>query len=244
MHRMRRFLLSLSLVVSSLTLAGQSASAALINPNATQSFPDIAADITGTVNYQYNAATGTGHFNVTNTPFLIAGGKTSDTEFDITPTSAGLRQQILNVTLDSNGNIVAGDPGNTYQLWGTFTAAGQTFTGLLLQGTPTAFGSQSLASLGIQGSSLFDLNMTITGGAIAAYFGPDAYMRITPELQSTFTGAFNTNFTALKATSNTRAYHAPNPFPVPEPTALLVLVASGAGLLVRHRRRLTRVPRG
>jgi hypothetical protein len=243
MHRMRRFLAMLGLAALSLTFAGRSATAALINPNAQRSFPDISADINGTVNYQFNSGTNTGVFNVTNTPYLIAGGPTSNLEFGIQPDSSGVRQQVLNVALDSNGNIIAGSPNNNYQLWGSITANGQTFSGLLLQGTPVQFGSQALNSLGINGSSLFDVNMNITGGALAAYFGPDAYMRITPELQSTFTGVFNTNFSAVKATSNTRAYHSPSPFPVPEPATVLVVLAGSVGLVARHRRR-TPVPRG
>src|SRR5436305_2245399 len=81
MHRMRRFLVSLGLVVSSLTLATQSASAALIKPAADRSFPDIAADINGVVTYNYNPMTSTGNFHVTNTPYLIAGGPTSNLEY-------------------------------------------------------------------------------------------------------------------------------------------------------------------
>jgi PEP-CTERM motif len=243
MHRMRRFLVLVGLAVSSITFASQSASAALLKPNADRSFPDISADINGKVNYTYDSSAGNGLFNVTNTPYLIAGGPTSNLEFNVQPDANGIRQQILNVALDSSGNILANDPRNSYQLFGSVTANGQTFTGLLLQGKATAFGSQDLGSLGIQGTSIFDVNLNITGGALAAYFGADAYMRITPELQSTFTGLFNTDFSAVKATSNTRAYHSPSPFPVPEPATLIVLLAGSAGMVVRHRRRL-QVPRG
>jgi PEP-CTERM motif len=62
-------------------------------------------------------------------------------------------------------------------------------------------------------------------------------MSIQPELQITFAGNFAQDFSAAKATSNTRAYHAPSPFPAPEPTTLALLVAgSGCLFLVRRRR--------
>jgi hypothetical protein len=236
MHRMRRLAVWAGLALGSLSAVNVTASAALIMPDAGRAYPDIAADINGTVNYTYNASTQTGNFQLTNTPYLIAGGNSAQSEFAINPNSDGIRQQIVNLNLDKNGNLITG-ASNTYALYGTVTAGGQTFSGLLLQGTPTSFGSQDLGAIGIQGSDVFDMNIDITGGALASYFGASAYMRLTPELQSTFTGAFDTNFSATKATSNTRSYNSPHPFPIPEPTTLLVLVAGGAGLLVRRHRR-------
>ncbi len=79
--------------------------------------------------------------------------------------------------------------------------------------------------------------MDVTGGALAQFFGNEVYVRITPELESTFHGSFEENFSATKATSNTRSYNSPQPFPVPEPATLLVLLAGGIGGLIRHRRR-------
>jgi hypothetical protein len=244
MHRMRRSLVTFGLIALSLSVMSQASSAALINPNAGRSFPDIAADINGVVNYIYDPGTATGNFHVTNTPYLIAGGSDSSLEYAVQPNSDGVRQQVVNVVLDSQGNIKAGDPANSYQLFGTITTNGQTFSGLLLKGTPVSFGAQNLAPVGIQGSSVFDLNMNITGGALAPYFGPDAYMRIMPELQSTFQGRFDENFSAVKAASNTRAYHSPLPFPIPEPATVAVLLAGGLGLICRHRRRSPVVARG
>lgn len=236
MHRMRRLVVWAGLALGSLSVLNVSASAALIKPDAGRAYPDIAADINGTVSYTYNPSTQTGNFHVTNTPYLIAGGSSATSEFAINPNSDGIRQQIVNLNLDQNGNLITGSS-NTYALYGTVTAGGQTFTGLLLQGTPTTFGSQDLGAVGIEGSDVFDMNINITGGELAGYFGSSAYMRLTPELQSTFTGAFNTDFSASKATSNTRSYNSPHPFPIPEPTTLLVLVAGGAGLLIRRHRR-------
>src|SRR5262249_51778980 len=133
------------------------------------------------------------------------------------------------------GNLVSSGT-NTYSLYGSVTTNGQTFSGLLLSGTPTGFGSQDLTPVGIQGASFFDVNMNVTGGALAPYFGPDAYIRIAPELQSTFTGSFTQDFSAAKATSNTRGYHSPHPFPIPEPATVFVLVAGGGfGIFLRSR---------
>jgi hypothetical protein len=239
---MRRLvaLSGLVLLGSTLWASPAAASSYLIKPDAGRAYPDIAADINGTVNYTYNAATSTGNFHVTNTPYLIAGGPTSAEEWAITPTESGLRQQAINLNLDSTGKLIDG-PSNTYTMYGTITTDEGTFTGLLLSGTPTAFGYQDLDTVGVKGTDLFDLTVAITGGALAKYFGTEAYIRLMPELKSTFTGSFSENFSAEKATSNTRSYVSPQPFPVPEPGTILVLALGGLGVIGRHRlRRLAR----
>lgn len=249
MHRMRP-LVVLTRIRSVLLVSGlgilisatmsRPAAADLIRPSADRAYPDIAADINGTVTYTYDPTTQSGLFHVRNTPYLLAGGPSASDEFAVTPNSDGIRQQVLNVTLDQNGNLKT-DPNNSYELFGTVSAGGQTYSGLLLKGVPTAFGSQFRPPTGSQGSAIFDMNINVTGGALASAFGPDAYMSIQPELQITFDGNFNKNFSAAKATSNTRAYHAPLPFPAPEPTAMAILVAgAGAGLFVKLRRKRAR----
>ena len=72
-------------------------------------------------------------------------------------------------------------------MYGTVVVGGQTYHGLLLKGTPTSFGSMN--------RDVFDLNMTITGGALQPFFGNDAYLRIAPGGQSTFDGSFTRDFT-------------------------------------------------
>jgi hypothetical protein len=249
MHRMRRLVALAGLALLGSSLLAGSASAALIKPDAQRTYPDVSADINGVVNYTYNSSTGTGNFHLTNTPYLIATGNTSAQEFAILPNSSdGIRQQVLNIATDGNGNILAGNPTNSYALYGTATITGttadgqtynQTFSGLLLSGTPTSFGSQDLKPLGIQDSSLFDVGIKVTGGALAQAFGDTAYMRITPELGSTFRGKFDENFSAQKATSNTRTDNANNqPFPIPEPSTILLVLAGGFGLFYRQRHRL------
>ena len=236
MHRMRRIAAFVGLTLAALLGLASSGSAALIRNPAARAYPDISGDINGTVSYTYNSSTGTGNFHMTNTPYLIAGGKTSATEYAVNPNPDGVRRQVLNVALDGQGNLLPGS-GNTYELYGTITTGAQTFSGLLLKGTPTAFGWLDLGDVASD-SDLFDLELNITGGALADYFGADAYIRLTPELDSTFRGRFDENFTAAKATTNTRAYHSPKPFPVPEPTAVLVLLVGGSAFAYRQRRRL------
>ncbi len=240
MFRNRRLAVLASLaLLGSAVLGGGSASAALIKPNAGRAYPDIAADINGKVNYTYNSSTETGVFHVINTPYLIAGGASSSAEFPVTTNEDGVRQQVINIALDKNGNLVTSEV-NSYALYGTIQTDGKTYTGLLLQGTPTSFGFQDLDGVGIQGSDVFDLNLDVTGGSLASYFGSEAYIRVTPELLSTFRGRFDEDFSAVKATSNTRSYVAPQPFPVPEPTAWLIFAAGGLGGIYRRYRRKTR----
>jgi hypothetical protein len=236
MHRMRHYVVLTGLVWASTTLFATQATAGLIRPGAGRSFPDIAADINGVVRYTFDSSTQTGTFNVTNTPYLIAGGPDAGKEFTIQPNDDGVRRQVLTIALDAQGNIKANDPTNNYELWGTVNAGGQTYSGLLLKGTPTLFGSQDLGPVGIPNSDVFDAALKIDSGALKPFFGTDNYIRITPELESTFVGAFNQDFSGVKATSNTRTYNSPFPFPIPEPTTVLVLLAGGVGLVHRHRR--------
>jgi hypothetical protein len=237
MHRMRCFVAKAGGMVLLITLLDSRAPAELILPAAGRAYPDIAADINGVQSYTYDPTTQTGAFQVTNTPYLLALGPTAADEYSVQPNSDGIRRQVVSLTLDPNGHLVD-NPSNSYALYGTVVVQGQTFDGLLLQGKPTSFGSQDLGPVGIATSDVYDLNMKVTGGKLAQAFGPDAYMRITPELLSTFEGSFTKDFSGDKAGSNTRGYHSLNPIPVPEPSTLVILLAScGAALVYRRCRR-------
>jgi hypothetical protein len=241
MHRMRRFSVLFGFAVLTTLCSTRPAEASsLLKPDAGRAYPDIAADINGKVNYTYDPATQTGVFHVNNTPYLLAAGPTSASEYLVQANSdTGVRSQELSIALDKDGNLLP-SASNMYELWGTIVAGDQTFSGLLLKGTPTAFGAQDLGAVGVEGADIFDVELDVTGGALAEFFGKDAYLRLTPELQSTFRGKFDENFSAAKATSNTRGYHAPKPFPVPEPTVLATLLIGAGGLALRNRRRLAR----
>ena len=243
MHRMHR--LGSNAVLAALIYAGfaTSAPAALLRPNDTRGYPDITAFANGYQTYTYNPSTQTGTFQLSNVPFLLTNGQNPDGSFiesNVTPTtdSSAQRTQSLTMVLDSNGNLVAG-PTNSYQMYGTVIVGNQTYTGLLLSGTPTAFGSQALKPL-VGNEDLFDLTLKITGGSLASLYGPDAYIRVTSEANSTFDGVFTTDFSSEKVLTNTHMISSLVPSPVPEPTALVVLLACGAGLFYRGRRRIAK----
>ena len=238
MHRMRRLVAMSALALLAVLAAGRPADASLILNPATRSFPDISApaQITDVVNYAFDPSTQTGQFHLSNLPYVIVGGANPSDIYDITPDGSGIRSQTMNITLDSKGNVISSG-NNSYSLIGTVDAGGKHYSGVLLTGTPTQFGSADLSSI-VAGSSAFDAQVKVTGGLLQKFIGPDFYLRTVPELESTFQGRFDQSFSATKAGSNTRAYHSPQPFPVPEPTTLVVLLIGGAGVAYRHRRRL------
>jgi hypothetical protein len=240
MHRMRRLIVPAGLIAIVVLGFADRASAALLRPNDQREFPDITAFANGSQTYSYDASTGTGLFQLTNLPFLLTTGKTSSggfDEYDVTKTDAGMRLQTVTAVLDSNGKLVESDR-NSFQLYGKVVVGDQTYTGLLLQGTPTAFGSEDLGKA-VSGEDVFDLQLKITGGVLAANYGPDAYIRVTSEANSTFQGVFTSDFASEKVLTNTHRTSSPIPPPVPEPTTLVVLLACGAGLFYRGRRRIS-----
>ena len=247
MHRMHR--LGLKAALTALIYAGiaTSAPAALLRPNDAREYPDITAFANGYQAYKYDPASKTGTFQLSNVPFLLTNGQDAGGSFiesNVTPTTdtAALRTQSLTAVLDSGGNLVA-SPLNSYQMYGTVTVGDKTYTGLLLSGTPTAFGSQALKPL-VGNEDLFDLSLKITGGSLASLYGPDAYIRVTSEANSNFDGVFTTDFSSEKVLTNTHTISSLVPSPVPEPTALVVLLACGAGLLYRGRRRIAKADLG
>jgi hypothetical protein len=244
MQRMHR--LGLRAVLTALLFAAfaTSSPAALLRPKDTREYPDITAFANGYQTYSYDPSTRTGVFQLANVPFLLTNGTTSTGGFiesNVTSTSDNLRSQTVTAVLDSNGNLVS-SPLNSFQIFGTVVVGGQTYTGLLLSGTPTAFGSQTLKPI-VGNEDLFDMTLKITGGTLASLYGPDAYLRVTSEANSTFNGAFTTDFASEKVLTNAHAISSLllSPSPVPEPATLVVFLACGAGLLYRGRRRIAPV---
>jgi hypothetical protein len=238
MHRMRCYIARASLTLALATLLGSSSRAALIRPDAVYAFPDVAAGFNGTVTYNYDGSSQKGQFVMANTPYLLSLAGTPLSEFNVTPTGSGIRQQTLSLTLNSQGNL---DPtaNNSYSLYGKVVVGQNTYSGLLLQGTATAFGFQNLTASGVQGQNIFDVNLNITGGALASLFGSSAYLRLQSDASSTFAGGFGQSFSAYDVQSSTYGNPNVNPAPVPEPSTLVVILAcGGAGLLYRTRRRI------
>lgn len=233
MHRMRHLLAPTGLALLGLALTAPAASAGLINTTYTPTFPDIHATYDKGLDYTYDPSSQTGLLQLRNTTLAVF--TSANDHLDINSDSSGDQYQFLSVKVDQNGNVVS-DSNNTFEVFGKITTAdGQSFDGLLLKGTPTSLGSKYYGDQ----DAKFDASLNITGGALAPYFGANAYLRVYPEGPDSFNGSFTTDFHADKATSDTYSTAEHLPIPAPEPATLLILVIGG-GLIYRHRHRLTR----
>jgi hypothetical protein len=205
----------------------------LIRSKTLRSYPDIAGDIVGTQTYTFDPASKTGTFQVKNSPQFIALGPTGGDLVSVTPNQDGTLSQTLQLTLDQNGKLVPGT-NNRFQLYGTVKIGNQVYQGLLLEGTPTAFGAQVQTGSSLKPADVFDLNMKITGGQLASAFGSEAYFRVIPQSNSTFQGSFSTSFSGTKPLTNLRAIQGHLPAPIPEPSTLIILLTAGAGVVLRR----------
>jgi hypothetical protein len=220
------------------------ARADLIRSSPSRSFPDIAGDIVGTQTYTYDPVSQTGVFQVVNAPHLISLGPSLKDMFQMLPEHDGTLTQSLQMKLDRHGRLI-NSPANTFEIRGTVVIGDQTYQGVLLKGTPTAFGavvpddSRSREKNG----EVFDLNMKITEGKLKEAFGSEAYLRITPQAGSTFDGRFTIDFSSDRPLTNLRPSRPGLPAAVPEPSALITFLMIGAGVLVlRLRRRFAARP--
>jgi hypothetical protein len=216
----------------------------LIRSSPSRSFPDIAGDIFGSQTYTYDPITQTGIFQVVNAPHLISLGPSMKDMVQMLPNDDGTLSQSLQMKLDRHGKLVK-SPTNTFEIQGTVVIGGRIYQGLLLKGTPTAFGAvkQSGAPAASKTGEMFDLNMEITDGKLKDAFGSEAYLRITPQAGSTFDGRFTTDFSSDKPLTNLRASRTGFPAAVPEPSALLTFLTLGAGVIAyRLRRRFASRP--
>ena len=211
--------------------ARPAAHADLLRPGATQSFPDIAGNINGKLGYTYDSASGLGVLQVNNAPSILAIGPNQSDEVYVNDMPGQARSETLQVMLDGLGQFRAGNPGNTFSMYGSVTVHGQTYSGLLLQGTPTGFGFAQPGGMPA-GTAAFDVNVALTGGLLKEVVGPDAYIRIAPEIGSTFTGAFYQNFSGQKVWTNVRDItprsprRSPSPRPTPSSSSAVVPRAS------------------
>ena len=207
----------------------------LIRPDASQAFPDLSGDIVGTQTYAFDPDSRTGTFQLSNTPTLLALGPKASSEFFVNDARDTIRSQSLQVKLDTGGHLLA-DAHNNFSLHGSVTLEGKTYTGLLLQGTPTAFGF-ARQNPDSPAMSVFDVNLTLKDGLLKQLYGPDAYLRVITETNSTFDGSFTRSFEGLKALTNVRGYNSPSPSAVPEPSTWVVMVACcGFGAFYGRRR--------
>lgn len=207
-----------------------------------RSFPDIAGDIVGTQTYTYDPATQTGTFALVNAPHLISLGPSDKDLVPMQPEKDGTLTQSLKMKLDRKGRLIE-SPLNRFEIRGTVVIGDRTYEGLLLEGRPTAFGAGGQDISIARSSDVFDLNMNITGGKLAGAFGSKAYLRITPQANSTFQGHFTTDFSGERPLTNLRALNR-LPTSVLQPTTLIAILTCVAGLLAyRMRRYVIRIER-
>ena len=129
---------------------GASAHAALLRFNDTRQYPDLT--IRQRVSDTYNPSTGTGVFQLSNVHIPAHASRTTPTSGFVEsrrrrpPTTSG-RKDAHRSRHFANGNLV-NSPLNSFQVYGTVGVGGQTYTGLLLSGTPTAFVHRTEAARG------------------------------------------------------------------------------------------------
>ena len=208
----------------------------LIRSSPARSFPDIAGDIVGIQTYTYDPVTQTGIFHLDNAPHLLSLGPSIKDMVEMLPNHDGTLTQLLEMKLDRNGRLIK-SPANTFEIRGTVVIGEKTYQGLLLKGTPTAFGAINPDDSSSKNSEVFDLNMKITDGALKDAFGNEAYLRIKPQAGSSFDGRFTIDFTSEKPLTNLRASRTGMPAAVPEPSALIIFLTFGAGVVAYRMRR-------
>jgi hypothetical protein len=169
-----------------MTLAATLSFAALLGVNVR--YPLVSHQNTGTNAVTYVTYTSVNYlFSVTSPPSSVQ-FSSSETPRPIT----GTKSLTINILVDNAGNLIGGVPangGNDFTLSGTVTRGTNTYSGVLLTGTVTAFGFY-----GSGASSQYDLRFTATGGALFGFFScGDIGVTVASPL-STFTGSFSTNF--------------------------------------------------
>jgi hypothetical protein len=222
----------MGLLLAVILLAGsrQSVQADLIRAAPGRSFPDIAGDIGGSQTYVYDPATKTGTFALFNSPHLISLGPSVKDLIPLQPNSDGTLYQSLKLKLDREGRLV-NSPLNKFEIYGVVIINERIYSGLLLEGTPTAFGIAKPDRTAGNSPDVFGLNMQIKGGELAGTFGNEAYLRIIPQANSTFTGEFNCDFSGDRPMTNLLALNRRMASPTLKRVAMVGLVLGCAGLL-------------
>jgi hypothetical protein len=241
MHRMRcnlifhhRPLAIVGAIVAACVQINGGASADLIRSSPALGYPEIAGNVSGSQTYSFDPLTRTGTFQLINSPHSLELGPRAPDMVPILPNPNGRLEQSLRVVLDDKGRLVD-RPGNSFQLHGTVVIGDQTYDGVLLEGRPTSFGARNQVSSSHQAATdAFDLNMKITGGELADVFGPDVYLRIIPQADSTFRGEFTSDFSSGQPLTDLRSSGdgVRKPAPVPEPAMVLIFLAGGLTVLL------------
>jgi hypothetical protein len=232
MQRMRSVFVRVGLTSTLFWFAGfqPPAWADLIRAAPGRSFPDIAGDIGGSQTYIYDPATQTGTFALVNAPHLISLGPSVKDLIPMQPNSDGTLYQSLKLKLDHRGRLVD-SPLNRFEIRGSVIINDRVYEGVLLEGTPTAFGIAEADRPEVNTPDVFGLNMRIDGGLLANTFGTEAYLRIIPQANSTFTGEFTCDFSGEKPMTNLLALDRRLSAPGLESPTVIGLILVGAALL-------------
>ncbi len=193
--------MGLGLILFLLVGSRQAALADLIRAAPGRTFPDIAGDIGGSQTYVFDPATQTGTFALSNAPHLISLGPSGKDLIPMQPDRDGTLYQTLELKLDRSGRLID-SPLNRFEIHGTVIINERVYEGVLLEGTPTAFGIAEHERPAPNTQDVFGLNMRIEGGLLAGTFGREAYLRIIPQANSTFTGEFTCDFSGEKPMTN------------------------------------------
>jgi len=156
-----------------------SAAAALLDD--TLGVPIIAYDQNGVTTYE----PGPNLFSVTATPFQIFPSAA--------PITMGPDGHFVSVRVqvDAAGNLTGGVPGDDLAVTGEVTIGADTFSGVLLTGEVSAFGSQDSGGP----TDFYDFRFTVTGGELAALYGTNVIGTTVTSESSNFTGDFTQPFT-------------------------------------------------
>ncbi len=205
------------------------ARADLIRAAPGRSFPEIAGDVSGSQTYVFDPATQTGTFALINAPHLISLGPSGRDLIPMGPDSDGTLMQWVQLKLDRSGRLIE-SPLNRFEIRGTVVINNQTYEGLLLAGRPIAFGLAGQARDLLKDPETFGLNMQIEGGKLAGAFGPEAYLRIIPQANSTFRGEFTRDFSGEKPLTNLFAVETTSDRGLALPLAVATVLGLGLAL--------------
>lgn len=194
------------IVVGHLGLSAGSARASL---DLIKGRPDLTSSVVF-VNYDYDPSTETGTFTADGTPaaiVLTSGGSS-------VPVTGGAFH--VEVKFDKNG-IPIGGVNDVLDIDGT---VGSTYSGDLLDGTLSEFGSYNGAS---PAGDRFEFVFDVTGGGLSGAYGPKAGVILVPGTWSTFNGKFDEDFhNKLNGLMTFGDGTADTFVPIPEPGSMLI----------------------